>query len=87
MMGIQGNIDLYFWIARGMGRRMGVNLTEAMHEGLLSQSDFAQMINHCRMCAGSEGCLAYLSEHSEDRGSAPDWCANGPVLREIGEMV
>ncbi|WP_136904534.1 DUF6455 family protein [Rhodobacter capsulatus] len=85
-MGIQGNIDLYFWIARGMGRRMGVNITEAMHEGLLTQADFAQMINRCRCCAGSEGCLAYLSEHSEERGSAPDWCGNGNLLREIRAM-
>ena len=82
-MGIQGNIDLYFWIARGMARRMGVNLTDAMHDGLLTQADFAQMIDRCRCCAGSEGCLDYLSEQSEERGSAPDWCGNGNLLREL----
>lgn len=85
-MGIQGNIDLFFWIARGMARRMGVNITEAMHEGLLSQADFAQMINCCRACSGSEGCMSYLSEHSEERGSAPDWCGNGNILRELSDM-
>jgi len=86
-MGIQGNIDLYFWIARGMARRLGVNLTEAMHDGHLSQADFAQMILTCRTCKGSDGCLASLSDFSDVRGSAPDWCKNGTLLRELSELV
>ncbi|AOZ68585.1 hypothetical protein LPB142_04015 [Rhodobacter xanthinilyticus] len=83
-MGFQGNVDLHFWITRGMARRLGVNLSEAMHEGLLSQADFAQMVNRCRNCDKSQGCLAYLAE--EGRGAAPDWCSNAAVLRELSAL-
>lgn len=86
-MGFQGNIDLHFWITRGMARRMGVNLTEAMHDGVLSQADFAAMINRCRGCPGAEGCKAYLADPVPGAGSAPDWCRNGEVLRELSVVA
>lgn len=85
-MGIQGNVDLHFWITRGMARRMGVNLTEAMHDGALTQADFAAMITSCRGCSGAQGCLAFLSEHPEQVGAAPDWCRIGAVLRELSAL-
>jgi hypothetical protein len=85
-MGMHGNIDLHFWITRGMARRMGVDLTEAIHQGALSQADFAQMIARCRSCSGAEGCMAYLSQLTEQRGSAPDWCKNGTILRELSDQ-
>lgn len=82
-MGVQGNIDLHFWITRGMVRRMGINLTEAMHDGLLTQADFAEMISRCRCCTGAKGCLAFLSEHPDAVAAAPDWCRNAAVLAEL----
>lgn len=85
-MGVQGNVDLHFWITRGMARRMGVNLTEAMHDGFLTQADFAAMITRCRNCGGAQGCMAYLSEHPERVSAAPDWCQNGQILRELSEL-
>lgn len=84
-MGVQGNIDLHFWITRGMARRMGVNLTQAMHDGCLTQADFAEMVARCRGCSGAAGCLAFLSEPGA-QGSAPDWCYNATVLRELSEL-
>jgi len=73
-------------MTRGMARRLGVNLTEAMLEGTLTRADFAQMINRCRDCKGTEGCLDYLSERSGKFASAPDWCSNVALLRELSEM-
>lgn len=85
-MGVQGNVDLHFWITRGMARRMGVNLTEAMHDGFLTQADFAEMITRCRNCNGAQGCMAYLSEHPDRVDAAPDWCQNGQILRELSVL-
>ncbi|MFD2174488.1 DUF6455 family protein [Rhodobacter lacus] len=78
-MGIQGNVDLHFWITRGIARRMGVNLSEAMQDGALTQADFADMILRCRECQGVDGCMTYLSGN-DAAGSAPDWCANRAML-------
>ncbi len=85
-MGVHGNIDLHFWITRGMARRMGVNLTEAMHDGFLTQADFATMITRCRGCDGAQGCMAFLADHAGQSGSAPDWCRNGTILRELSAL-
>lgn len=82
-MGIQGNLDLHFWITRGMARRVGVNLSEAMHEGVLSQADFAAMITRCRKCPGAQGCLEFLSERAGQAEGAPDWCGNAALLRGL----
>lgn len=82
-MGIQGNTDLHFWITRGMARRMGVNLTEAVHDGFLTQAEFADMITRCRECAGVDGCMSYLSDNDRATGSAPDWCCNRSILNNL----
>ncbi len=85
-MGVQGNIDLHFWITRGMARRMGVNLTEMMHVGFLTQADFADLITRCRGCTGAQGCVAYLSETSGPLASPPDWCCNRALLGELAQI-
>lgn len=85
-MGVQGNIDLHFWITRGIARRMGVNLSEAMHDGFLTQADFAEMITRCRGCDKSEGCIAVLSERAGAAVSVPDWCRNAGVLSELSAL-
>ncbi|SOC16410.1 DUF6455 family protein [Rhodobacter maris] len=82
-MGIQGNVDLHFWITRGMARRMEVNLSEAMRDGFLTQADFADMITRCRECQGVDGCMAYLAGNDPAAGSAPDWCANRAILHNL----
>lgn len=85
-MGIQGNIDLHFWITRAMARRLGVNLSEAMHDGLLTQADFAEMITRCRGCDKAQGCLEALSERDGPAVGLPDWCRNTAVLTELSAL-
>ncbi|WP_415182401.1 DUF6455 family protein [Phaeovulum sp.] len=82
-MGVQGNVDLHFWITRGMARQMGVNLTEAIYDGLLTQADLAEMVARCRTCSGTQGCLAFLSGSPGAVGAAPDWCLHAGVLSEL----
>lgn len=85
-MGAQGNVDLHFWLTRGMARRLDVNLSEAMHHGLLTQGDFAEMITRCRQCQGAQGCMSYLSEQNGRLAAAPDWCCNRALLDELAQM-
>ncbi|MDV7270424.1 DUF6455 family protein [Thioclava sp. A2] len=86
-MGMQGNIDLNFWLTRSLARKMGVNLTEAMHSGFLTQEDFAQMITACRCCAHGETCLAYLSESGGPAETAPECCSNKEILGELSALM
>lgn len=86
-MGIQGNIDLNFWLTRALAKRLGVNLTEAMHNGFLTESEFAKMITDCRCCGESNGCLAVLSEINGPLEEPPEYCRNAQILRELAALV
>lgn len=85
-MGVQGNIDLHFWLTRGLARRMGLNITEAIQDGFLTQGDFAEMIDRCRCCTRLQGCLAFMAELDGPLASAPDWCPNAAVLSELSAL-
>jgi hypothetical protein len=86
MMGSEGNSDLHFWITRGMARRLGINLNEALRDGVLTRADLAEMVARCRTCSGAQGCVAYLSENPERAEAAPDWCRNARMLNELRAM-
>lgn len=82
-MGMHGDIDLHFWITRAMARKMGVNFSEAMHEGRLSQIGFTDLITRCRVCDKAQECLAYLSETDGPLTRAPDGCCNEDALNAL----
>lgn len=82
-MEIQGNPDLHFWITRGIARRLGVNLSANLQEGVLTRADLAGMVDRCRQCDGVAGCLAYLSENPDRAPAPPDWCRNAALLAEL----
>ena len=46
------DIDMHFYLTRAMARRHGVNLSEALNQGLLTRADFAAMVSHCADCPG-----------------------------------
>lgn len=86
-MGMQENIDLNFWLTRALAKRLGVNLTEAMHHGFLTQQDFAGMITDCRRCAEHDGCLRFLAEMDGALEEPPAFCHNAQILRELAALV
>jgi hypothetical protein len=86
-MGVQGNVDLHFWVTRGMARRLGINLSDAMREGVLTREDFADMVTRCRACPGTQGCMAFLSEQGGRSNAAPDWCCNARLLNELRALI
>ncbi|HEY0274957.1 MAG TPA: DUF6455 family protein [Paenirhodobacter sp.] len=80
--------DLYFWVTRGIARRAGVNIDEAMHEGRMSRIAFTRMIERCRVCPRADDCLSYLAH---PQGQDPSWydqpCRNAEVLAELRAPV
>lgn len=82
-MAFHASLDMHFWLTRGMARRLGVNLTEAMHQGLLARSDFAAMVARCRDCPDTQACIDFLAEHPESIAAPPCGCVNAEVLKEL----
>ncbi|MEZ5885322.1 MAG: DUF6455 family protein [Paracoccaceae bacterium] len=81
------DMELHLYLTREMARRHGVNLSEAMHQGFLSRSDFAAMVDRCRACTGSpEDCQNHVEDHDRAE-AAPPWCANAAVLEGLRDLV
>ncbi len=79
----QNDIDLHFYLTRAMAQRHGVNLSEAMHQGILSRPDFAAMIDRCRHCPGTPADCHDFQEDHDNAAAAPDWCANRSILENL----
>lgn len=84
---LASDLDLHLYLTRGMARRHGVNLSEAMHQGFLTRADFALMVDRCRACPGSSAdCRDFQEDHANGQ-IAPAWCANAPVLEGLRGLV
>jgi len=78
-----GDPNLAFWLTRSVARAVGVNLSEAMHEGALSAADYTAMVTRCRMCAHVDTCQAWLAIHGAAAERVPDHCANADLLNGL----
>lgn len=78
-----GDIEKHFWLTRSVARCMGVSLTEAMVEGRLSTSGYAEMVTRCRAAECSENCAIWLSIQQSHATAAPEFCANAETLNEL----
>jgi len=85
-MAIASDLDLHFWITRGMARRMGVNLANALQADDLTHADIAAMITACRACGRGDVCLALLSERGTAIDTPPAECPNKRVLESLRTM-
>ncbi len=80
-----GNPVTHLWLLRRMARLQGVDLTAAQAAGVLTQSDWADMVTACRACAGTSDCTRQLDRSAA--GDLPAWCANKIALLRIAEAI
>lgn len=62
-------------LTRGMGRVVGVNLTDAVVEGWLSRGELADLVDRCQACDRAEDCTAWLAR-TVTAESLPAFCPN-----------
>jgi hypothetical protein len=80
-----GDPDLHFWLTRSVGRSIGLNFSEALHEGRLTARRYADLVATCRTCPHVARCQAWLAE-TAGPGTiprAPDFCPIGPALNAL----
>jgi len=74
-----GNLRQHFWKTLRMSKALGVDLSEEMATGRLSQKGYAELVQTCRGCAWSEGCEDWLAAQNGARAPVPGGCANQPA--------
>lgn len=85
-MAFHASLDMHFWLTRGMARRLGVNLTEALQQGLITRADYADILARCRACGDTQACIDFLAEHPEGVAEPPDSCMDAQVLSELRNL-
>lgn len=78
-----GEIERHFWLTRSVARMIGVNLSEAMAVGLLTEQDYCDMVTRCRSGGCCAACEAWLARQTGRAEAAPDHCANADILNRL----
>lgn len=69
-------------LTRGMGRVIGVNLTDAVVEGWLARAELAELVDRCQACGRSEDCTRWLGRHVTAE-ALPEFCPNKAPLEAL----
>lgn len=75
-----------FWLTHGLARRLGLRLTGAIREGLLTRGDLAEMVERCGACGDPKHCLEFLAERPGGPDIPPASCANAGALLELASL-
>jgi hypothetical protein len=78
-----GDPDRHFWLARSVGRVIGVDLGEAVTRGELSHDTYRGIINRCRKCAMVEACQDWLGESGGQAEAPPAGCLIAGELNRL----
>ncbi|TCL08853.1 hypothetical protein BXY66_0894 [Shimia isoporae] len=69
---------------RSMAKVAGADLQGAAEDGVLSQEDWARMVEKCRACDWDEGCARFLARgRLEGPVDIPEGCVNRDRLMEL----
>ena len=80
---VLGAENEHYWLVQRMAKATGVNLVQAMDDGVLTQKDWAGIVTRCRTCQWTEGCDRWLNAPTEDTRDLPDTCLNSTRLARI----
>ncbi|MDF1872974.1 DUF6455 family protein [Vannielia sp.] len=81
----------HYWLAMGMAKTTRTDLVNAMEQGVLDNSEWADMVDRCRGCAWAECCEGWLHAHMEEGADCPPTCVNqhrfNALRQEVGKAA
>ena len=75
-----GDINSHFWLTLGMARAVGVNLNEAVHNGQITRSQYADIVTRCRGCEIRGTCTQWLAKQTTIADEVPTSCENHDIF-------
>jgi hypothetical protein len=69
-----------------VARVLGLNLSEEIGAGHLTERDYAEMVTRCRGCPLVNACQEWLSECRNDCDAPMDGCRNGARLQQLRRL-
>ena len=74
-----GPMGEHYFLALGMAKAAGVNLSDAIDSGRFDQAQWADLVHRCRGCAWGDDCPGWLKEH-HTIDTPPATCPNAGVF-------
>lgn len=85
-----GDKKRHYWLAQRMAKATGADIVGAHEAGELPQEEWAEMVQNCRSCDWTEGCVRWL-QRNPSADEAPEYCGNcerfAELQAETGERV
>jgi len=78
-----GEANAHFWLIQRMAKTSGLDLAQAMADGLLAQEEWARMVTRCRGCAWAAGCHEWLDVTDQAAEVPPVPCLNRARMAEM----
>lgn len=73
----------HYWLVQRMAKATGIDLVQAAEADVMSQQDWAGIVNHCRGCDWAQGCGQWLNRSKDEMRDVPSKCINRSRLAEI----
>ncbi|MBI1218910.1 MAG: hypothetical protein GC186_10210 [Rhodobacteraceae bacterium] len=77
----------HYWLTQGMARALGVNLSAAIHAGILSRADLDTLVARCQDCGHASDCLLWLGRNASGAPALPGYCENRVPLEALRRRV
>jgi len=83
-----GDARRHFFLTLARARAHGVDLGEALREGLISPQDYADTITRCRSCDAPDICAQWIErvQGGDALAPPPAFCRNADLLAELGRF-
>lgn len=78
-----GDPTRHFWITIGVSRCLGVNLSDALQDGKLTHSGYADLVTRCRTCPHAKACEEWMGQQCGRATTPPPGCLNGAVFEAL----
>ncbi len=78
-----GDIRHHFWLAQSMAKVTGADLNHAIHEGRITQEDWADAVTRCRGCDWAGSCENWLRAQGGTLTRAPENCVNAGLFTRL----
>lgn len=85
-----GDARRHYFLTLGAAQAAGVDLAQALREGVITRTEYAEVIARCRGCDAPDTCARWiedvLEQHHAGEETPPAFCANAPLLAELSRI-
>ena len=78
-----GDIRHHFMLSQSMAKVTGADLAHAVHEGRITQDDWANAVTRCRGCDWAETCEHWVMAQGDVHVAPPEECANADLFQRL----